>query len=76
VDGGELLPGAQGGVRPCPHRDTTGIDGVTHKPDTIIVTHIMARNKRQDKDVYSNYSLRSVGPGADPGVQAVSPQVT
>jgi len=30
----------------------------------------------KDKDKVPLYSLLSVGPGADPGVQSVSPQVT
>jgi len=38
--------------------------------------HTSARNLLEDKRKVFPYSLPSVGPGADPGVQAVSPQVT
>ena len=34
------------------------------------------QNTGKGKGKVSPYSLPSVGPGADPGVQAVSPQVT
>jgi len=34
------------------------------------------RRRRGEKGKVFPYSLPSVGPGADPGVQAVSPQVT
>ena len=36
----------------------------------------MARSQKVKKDKFFPFSLLSVGPGADPGVQAVSPQVT
>ena len=41
----------------------------------ISILCIMSRPKKVKGKVFP-YSLPSVGPGADPGVQAVSPQVT
>ena len=38
--------------------------------------HMLPRVKNDKKGKVFPYSLPSVGPGADPGVQAVSPQVT
>jgi len=38
--------------------------------------HIYGHFLKQTKGKVFPYSLPSVGPGADPGVQAVSPQVT
>ena len=50
---------------------TSGIQ--SHTTDRLLyVDHTVKRGKGK---VFS-YSLPSVGPGADPGVQAVSPQVT
>jgi len=40
------------------------------------VWHTVALRKGSKKGKVFPYSLPSVGPGADPGVQAVSPQVT
>ena len=37
---------------------------------------ILPENLKKVKGKVFPYSLWSVGPGADPGVQAVSPQVT
>jgi len=45
---------------------------VTRLDHTVITVHAYCKGKGK---VFP-YSLPSVGPGADPGVQAVSPQVT
>jgi len=39
------------------------------------MNHVFVLGKKKVGKVFP-YSLPSVGPGADPGVQAVSPQVT
>jgi len=60
-------------VRPCWDRQTDGSFVI----DTFFVIrrdYMLPRVKVKGK-VFP-YSLPSVGPGADPGVQAVSPQVT
>jgi len=41
-----------------------------------LVAAVFDLPKKKDKGKVFPYSLPSVGPGADPGVQAVSPQVT
>jgi len=51
-----------------------------HKLQGSVATYLrcgrVVNNKIKNKDKVFPYSLPSVGPGADPGVQAVSPQVT
>jgi len=42
----------------------------------LVYENVHAITKVKDKGKVFPYSLPSVGPGADPGVQAVSPQVT
>ena len=46
-----------------------------YRPPSCYVTIWLIRSKYKKGKVFP-YSLPSVGPGADPGVQAVSPQVT
>jgi len=50
------------------------LDFVRHGIDVAACWHIRGFVSKKGK-VFP-YSLPSVGPGADPGVQAVSPQVT
>jgi len=50
-------------------------DGQTDGRRSITQTLLRTVNKLLKGKVFP-YSLPSVGPGADPGVQAVSPQVT
>jgi len=40
------------------------------------LARLAAEGRKKVKGKVFPYSLSSVGPGADPGVQAVSPQVT
>ena len=44
-------------------------------PEATILTYLLSAHVKGKGKVFP-YSLPSVGPGADPGVQAVSPQVT
>jgi len=47
-----------------------------HSLKTTHLTSVSALPYKTKKGKVFPYSLPSVGPGADPGVQAVSPQVT
>jgi len=42
----------------------------------LLITYLLLLKLKYSKGKVFPYSLLSVGPGADPGVQAVSPQVT
>ena len=58
------------------------VGGLCHLPVNIFFARLAERRRAANGQVNNNngnvfpYSLPSVGPGADPGVQAVSPQVT
>jgi len=62
-------------VRPWPDRRLRPCMVPSDFGDTAI-TRVRAYSKMVKKGKVFPYSLPSVGPGADPGVQAVSPQVT
>ena len=51
-------------------------NAVKHPGDTYTDKYENTSNRLCSKGKVIPYSLPSVGPGADPGIQAVSPQVT
>ena len=55
------------------HQHHDDVTPFTHRAVAYLRTHI---HPSLNKGKVFPYSLPSVGPGADPGVQAVSPQVT
>jgi len=57
------------------YRECANTDGYATDHTDCIVSHCSCFTSRLKGKVFP-YSLPSVGPGADPGVQAVSPQVT
>ena len=55
------------------HRHSLSLASVKSR---LVITFLVPAHLGKGKGKVFPYSLPSVGPGADPGVQAVSPQVT
>ena len=58
------------------NRTMTPTDTPSAAPTPVTINRPVTTTTVKGKGKVFPYSLPSVGPGADPGVQAVSPQVT